>query len=122
MTYKQPLLAGVLLLAVNVSAIQAEVDINIPFRYAKGQVLYEMNCSSCHGENLNGSDKGPPLLHAFYKPSHHGDGAFYRAALKGVRAHHWDFGDMPPVKGMTEKKLKNIVPYIRYFQQQKKIY
>jgi cytochrome c2 len=97
-------------------------DIVIPFRYAKGQVLFEKNCSSCHGQTMTGTDKGPPLLHPFYKPSHHGDRAFYNAALKGVKAHHWKFGDMPPVQGITEHKMKSIVPYIRYYQQQKKLY
>lgn len=97
-------------------------DVAIPFRYAKGQVLFEKNCSSCHGISMTGTDKGPPLIHAFYKPSHHGDGSFYRAGLKGVKAHHWNFGDMPPVSGMNESKMKSIVPYIRFYQQAKKLY
>lgn len=96
-------------------------DVVVPFKYAKGQFLYKKNCSSCHGNDLAGTKKGPPFLHPFYKPSHHGDAAFYRAALKGVTAHHWRFGDMPAVEGMTLAKLHSIVPYIRYYQQQKNI-
>ena len=96
--------------------------LDIPFRYAKGQVLFEMNCSSCHAVDMTGTDKGPPLLHPFYKPSHHNDASFYRAGLKGVKAHHWNFGDMPPVPGMTERKMKIIISYIRYYQQQKNLY
>jgi mono/diheme cytochrome c family protein len=97
-------------------------SIQLPFRLAKGQMLFEKNCSSCHGVDLNGSDKGPPLLHPYYVPSHHGDASFYNAALHGVKAHHWNFGDMKPVEGMTESKIKSIVPYVRYYQQQKKLY
>jgi hypothetical protein len=41
---------------------------------------------SCHGDWGDGSDKGPPLMHKLYVPSHHGDETFYRAAIKGARA------------------------------------
>ena len=100
----------------------AAEKVKIPFHLGKGQLLYEKYCSSCHSIDLTGSDKGPPLLHPFYKPSHHGDKAFYRAALQGARQHHWEFGDMPPVEGMTAGKMDKIVPYLRYYQQQKKLY
>ena len=116
------LLVSTLLFIFGFSAAQAQVDIKIPFTYARGQMLFDKNCSSCHGVDLNGSDKGPPLLHPYYKPSHHGDEAFYKAALKGASAHHWKFGDMPAVKGMTKEKMKSIIPYVRYFQKQKKLY
>ncbi len=97
-------------------------DVTVPFRLAKGQMLYERYCSQCHGARLDGSDEGPPLVHPFYKPSHHGDGAFYRAVLKGTRQHHWDFGDMPAVAGMTQKKMDALLPFIRYYQQQNGLY
>ena len=101
---------------------RAAEKITIPFHLGQGQLLYEKYCSSCHGIDLNGSDEGPPLLHPFYKPSHHGDKAFYRAALQGARQHHWEFGDMSPVEGMTPKKMDKVVPYVRYYQQQKELY
>jgi len=97
-------------------------DIKIPFELGRGKVLYEKNCSSCHGLQLGGTDKGPPLIHAFYKPSHHGDQSFYRAALNGVRQHHWKFGDMPAVSDMSVNKMDRLVPYVRYYQQQMKLY
>jgi len=114
---------GILLLMPVLSApASASGDVEIPFKLARGQMLYDEYCSSCHGAQLNGSDKGPPLIHAFYKPSHHGDEAFYRAALQGTRQHHWNFGDMPPVAGMTPGKMDSLLPYIRYYQQQKNLY
>lgn len=111
-----------LLFNFSLSTVLAGSDIKIPFIYAKGKTLFEASCASCHGLSLSGTDNGPPLLHPYYKPSHHGDQAFYNAALKGVTAHHWKFGDMPRVAGMTEQKIKSIVPYVRYFQKQSKLY
>ncbi len=102
--------------------VKAAEEVVIPFHLGKGQLLYEKNCSSCHGLQLNGTDKGPPLLHPYYKPSHHGDQSFYRAALQGVQQHHWKFGNMPPVEGMTVEKMNSLVPYVRYYQKQKKLY
>lgn len=110
------------LMPVSVVPALSGEEIEIPFHLAKGQLLYEKYCSSCHGLQLNGSDKGPPLIHPFYKPSHHNDKSFYRAALKGVKQHHWNFGDMPPVVGMTPGKMDRVVPYLRYYQRQKKLY
>ena len=123
MKNKTLMISGIALVAAIMtgSAASAE-DIQVPFSLAKGKILFEKDCSSCHGVRLNGTDKGPPLIHSYYKPSHHGDKAFYKAALKGTRQHHWSFGDMPPVEGMTRKKMDSIVPYVRYYQKQKKLY
>ena len=111
-----------LLMPMHSGVVQATESIDIPFELARGQLLYEKYCSSCHGLDLTGSDEGPPLLHPYYKPSHHGDKSFYRAVLQGVKQHHWNFGDMKPVEGMTPKKMDRVVPYVRYYQQQKKLY
>ncbi|RLA39089.1 MAG: cytochrome c, partial [Gammaproteobacteria bacterium] len=67
----------------------------VPFQYGLGVRNFQTFCSECHGEWAEGSDKGPPLLHPYYKSSHHSDDAFYRAASQGVTAHHWRFGNMP---------------------------
>jgi cytochrome c2 len=123
MKYKNLLPLGAALLATVIahsSAVANEVE--IPFELAKGQILFEKYCSGCHGLQLDGTDQGPPLIHPYYKPSHHGDKSFYRAALQGVRQHHWNFGDMKPVEGMTRGKMDRVVPFVRYYQQQKKLY
>ncbi|MBF0381679.1 MAG: cytochrome c [Magnetococcales bacterium] len=80
--------------------------------------IYQEKCSECHGKWARGSDKGPSLLHPFYKPSHHGDESFYRAALFGVRQHHWPFGNMPPVEGMTRKSMEPVVSFLRWWQKE----
>ena len=81
-----------------------------------GKPLFENKCASCHGVDLNGSDKGPPMLNKIYEPSHHADVSFQIAAKAGVRAHHWRFGDMPPVADVTPDEVAHITAYIRMHQ------
>ena len=81
-----------------------------------GEVAFNESCSACHGVNAGGSDNGPPLVHKIYEPSHHGDISFAMAANNGVRAHHWRFGNMPPVNGITEAKIRWITTYVRELQ------
>lgn len=82
-----------------------------------GERLFNDNCASCHGPNAAGQQGvAPPLVHKIYEPSHHADGAFYLAVKQGVRAHHWPFGDMPPVEGLTQKDVERIVAYVRLLQ------
>ena len=82
-----------------------------------GQIAFEESCASCHGKNgAGGTGKGPPLVHPIYEPGHHPDGAFIRAATAGVQSHHWNFGDMSPVEGITEETARLIVSYIRELQ------
>lgn len=82
-----------------------------------GQLGFEAKCAACHGLNAAGQDGvAPPLVHIIYEPSHHGDEAFQRAAAMGVRGHHWPFGDMPPVEGVTRGDVTMIIAYIRELQ------
>ncbi len=82
-----------------------------------GQLGYEAKCAACHGANAAGQDGvAPPLVHMIYEPSHHGDEAFQRAAELGVRGHHWPFGNMPAVEGVTRGDVTMIIAYIRELQ------
>ncbi len=82
-----------------------------------GKAAFDANCASCHGANAAGQDGvAPPLVHIIYEPNHHGDQAFLLAAKQGVRAHHWPFGDMPPVEGVSEAEVQRIVAYVRTLQ------
>lgn len=80
---------------------------------ASGEVLYAENCASCHGADLRGTDKGPPHLDPVYAPGHHGDDSFRQAIASGSVAHHWDFGDMPPVEGLTDDEVDAIIAFVR---------
>jgi hypothetical protein len=94
----------------------------VPFKLGLGMKKFQTMCSKCHGEWGGGTEQGPPLMHPFYKPSHHGDPAFYNAALKGVKAHHWKFGDMPAVAGTTPKDVSQIIGFVRWLQKENGIY
>ena len=96
------------------------VDVQVPElspAARRGEELFNANCASCHGENAVGQEGvAPPLVHIIYEPSHHGDISFQLAAKNGVRAHHWPFGNMPPVKGVTEAEVAAITRYVRELQ------
>jgi cytochrome c len=82
-----------------------------------GARAYDTFCAACHGANGQGQDGvAPALVHKIYEPGHHGDMAFLLAAQNGVRAHHWKFGNMPAVEGVTKADVLNIVAYIRALQ------
>ncbi len=83
-----------------------------------GERAFTAKCAACHGKNAAGQDGvAPPLVHKIYEPSHHGDAAFLLAARIGVRSHHWRFGNMPPVKDVTDAEIKTIIAYVRTLQQ-----
>jgi mono/diheme cytochrome c family protein len=88
----------------------------VPAELAEGERLYDARCSGCHGELGAGTGNGPPLVHRVYEPSHHGDAAFQRAVALGTRAHHWRFGDMPPVAGLDDEAVQRITAYVRWLQ------
>lgn len=81
-----------------------------------GKMNYDAYCASCHGKTAGGTDAGPTFISRIYHPGHHGDRAFMVAPRQGVRAHHWPFGDMKPVPGMTDRQILSILGYIRAVQ------
>lgn len=84
---------------------------------AEGRTAFDALCASCHGENAAGRQGiAPPLVHVVYEPGHHADGAFLLAATRGVRQHHWTFGDMPPVPEASPQDVAAITAYVRELQ------
>lgn len=83
------------------------------FEGTDGAALYAQACSSCHGADLSGTDAGPPFLDVIYRSGHHADASFFLAAKRGVRSHHWSFGDMPPVEGLSDEQIEAIVAFVR---------
>lgn len=82
-----------------------------------GKTIFDAKCATCHGSNAAGQNGvAPPLVHKIYEPSHHSDEAFILAAQNGVRSHHWRFGDMPPVEGVTVGDVKMVAAYVRELQ------
>lgn len=83
----------------------------------RGGELYAANCASCHGSDLRGTDRGPSHLSIVYEPDHHDDDSFRSAIAQGVRAHHWNFGDMPAVGGLDDDEVDSIIAFIRSEQE-----
>ena len=105
----------------------ALVAIKTPESYSQnaqiGQRLFEAKCADCHGPNAVGqAGVAPPLIHIIYEPNHHGDESFQRAVALGVRAHHWKFGNMPAVAGLTRAEVKFIIAYVRELQRHNGIF
>lgn len=99
---------------------RALVEITIPdlSEMARtGEEIFNRNCAICHGQNAVGVDgAGPPLVHIIYEPSHHADLSFQLAVQQGVRQHHWRFGNMPPIEGVSQTEVSAIVAYVRELQ------
>ena len=102
--------------------LQARMDsiaeAGIPDRFDEAQGTFEAACASCHGTYGGGALAGPPLVHETYRPAHHADAAFTLAILRGVRAHHWRYGDMPPVRGIDQQEAEAVTAYVRWLQEQ----
>jgi len=110
-------------LAVAPLANGAMVSVSLPVQLSDqeqmGNRAYDAVCAACHGVNAQGQEGvAPPLVLRIYEPNHHSDMAFVLAAQNGVRAHHWKFGDMPPVEGVTKADVLNIVVYVRALQRE----
>lgn len=95
-----------------------EVTAETPQEFETGESLYNTDCAKCHGNRGVGTSDGPPMLHQTYAPNHHADGAFYLAVERGVNAHHWPFGKMPPIDGLERDDVGEIIGYIRWLQQE----
>lgn len=83
----------------------------------EGGKVFDQNCAICHGQSAVGFDgAGPPLVHIIYEPNHHADMSFQLAVKQGVRQHHWRFGDMPPIEGVSQTDVDAIIAYVRELQ------
>ncbi len=81
-----------------------------------GESVFDANCSVCHGVGAIGTKQGPPLLDRVYHPGHHPDASFRNAVRNGVQAHHWEFGDMAPVPGVSADEIEEVICYVRETQ------
>ena len=102
------------------------VDVIVPELSAAAQVgkkQFEVSCVACHGANAAGQEGvAPPLVHIIYEPNHHGDQSFYQAVRHGVRAHHWRFGNMPAIEGVSQSQVADIIIYVRELQRANSVF
>ena len=87
-----------------------------------GEELFVASCAVCHGLDLRGSPTGPPFLVPTYAPNHHGEEAFQQAVASGVAPHHWSFGPMEPIPGLSRDDVSKIVEYVRTMQEAEGIF
>lgn len=85
----------------------------------RGAEIYASSCASCHGAELEGTDKGPPQRSMVYEPNHHPDASYESAIANGAPQHHWNFGDMPAVEGVTGDDITNVIAFIRAEQERR---
>ena len=94
-------------------------DVKVPSLSPEAQAgnrAFDKYCAECHGKNAAGTDKGPTFMHRVYHPGHHADRAFPLAVRGGVKRHHWRFGDMKPVPGVSDNEIPAIIRYVRELQ------
>ncbi|MFO0731098.1 MAG: cytochrome c [Nitrospiraceae bacterium] len=107
--------------ATNPGSPQAS-NSGIPAEFQPGEAKFNANCAACHGARGVGTSQGPPLVHKIYEPNHQADVAFQRAAANGVRAHHWEFGNMPKIESVSSEDVDQIIRYVRWLQKQAGIF
>lgn len=83
----------------------------------RGAQVYASSCASCHGADLRGTEKGPSHLSIVYEPNHHGDDSFRSAIANGTPQHHWAFGDMEPVAGLSDADVEAVIAFVRFEQE-----
>jgi len=82
-----------------------------------GEAAFNKFCAECHGRNAGGREGfGPPLVHEIYRSDHHADISFLYAPIVGVKAHHWDFGNMPSIPGISDQETALVLKYVRTLQ------
>lgn len=114
--------APIVLLGVCVLLPILEAETAQPAELRQGQALYETHCAGCHGVEARGTGKGPTFLSKTYTPYLHADIAFRLAVERGVRAHHFRFGDMPKIPGVSQEDVQAIVDYVRWLQREAGVY
>lgn len=60
-----------------------------------------------------GPTRGPSHLSIVYEPNHHTDDSFRLAIANGVPQHHWNFGAMEPVDGLSDNEVEAVIAFIR---------
>lgn len=88
-----------------------------------GRVVINEKCQECHGvDGTGGTRTGPPILHSMYREEVFPDFQFKRSVLEGKREKNWRFGPMPPVKGLSDTDLTDIIAFVREVQKASGIY
>jgi len=85
---------------------------------ARGEVLFTSNCVVCHGEQAMGNPNGPPLVHEMYAADVYTDEEFRTAVNEGAPQRHWDSGEMPSIRGLSDEQIDAIIAYVHEQQRE----
>ena len=99
------------------ASLSAACSSNEPSETADGATVYAENCASCHGADLRGTAQGPSQLSIVYEPNHHSDDSYRAAIRNGAPQHHWAFGNMPAIQGITDDEIELVIQFIRQQQE-----
>ena len=105
----------------NPAPTQPPVDIDRGPTTYSGQESFQNRCAVCHGQLADGTATGPPLVNRLYEIGHHPNFSFHNAVNNGVTAHHWNFGDMPPIPNVPPEEVDAIICHVRDLQRSKGI-
>ncbi len=81
----------------------------------QGLVAFAGECARCHGRLAEGTERGPNLIHADYGPRVRTDAQFRRAVREGMPARR-GYGAMPPIEGVSERRLERMIAFLRELQ------
>lgn len=98
------------------TAPQPTVEIDRGPTVYDGEESFQNRCAVCHGQQADGTATGPPLVNRLYEIGHHPNFSFHNAVNKGVTAHHWNFGDMPPIPNVDSAEIDAIICHVRDLQ------
>lgn len=98
------------------TATQSTAAINRGPVVYDGEESFQNRCAVCHGQRADGTASGPPLVNRLYEIGHHPNFSFHNAVNKGVTAHHWHFGDMPPIPNVDSDEIDAIICHVRDLQ------
>lgn len=98
------------------SPVAAQTETPTQPKVYDGEESFQNRCAVCHGEFADGTAAGPPLVDRLYEIGHHPNFSFHNAVNNGVTAHHWNFGDMPPIPNVDTAEIDVIICHVRDLQ------
>lgn len=98
------------------STIATQAKTSAQSKVYDGEESFQNRCAVCHGQQADGTATGPPLVNRLYEIGHHPNFSFHNAVNKGVIAHHWNFGDMPPIPNVEPAEVDAIICHVRDLQ------
>ena len=75
--------------------------------------LYDSFCIECHDTQGKGTQYGAARAHLVYGPQYHTNRSFFLAVSTGIKAYHWQYGDITKVSSVATEDAAYIESYIQ---------